>query len=481
MTHEESLILLNELRALPVETEWLEFKEAKTQFDSNKLGQYFSAIANEANLKDREYGWLIFGVEDKQRKIVGTAFRNTPTQLESLKKEIADKTTGRITFLDIFEVQVDGQRVVMLQIPAASRGMPVSWNGHHYGRDGESIGALSIDEIERIRQQRPHPDWSAIIVTGATLSDLSSTALQEARRLYVERNAHLADEAVTWDDAALLKKLRLMTSDGLTRAALLLLGNAEAASRLPDANLQISWIVQDKDGVPLDYRHFGLPFLLTSSQAIGAIRNLTYRYMPDDSLFPTELPKYDGWVLREALHNCIAHQDYGLSGKVNLVEKPDELIFNNLGEFIPADIATVIRQDAPPERYRNPTLAHAMVELKMMDTIGSGIKRMFRTQRKRLFPLPEYNIDKVAKRVEVRVFGQVLDEKYTRLRKQNPDLSLDVVVWLDAVQKRNPLPDSALKQLRALKLVEGRKPNIFLSASVVQEPEDRQPIPRTAA
>jgi ATP-dependent DNA helicase RecG len=48
---------LIEFRRLPDETECVEFKEAKTKFDIDKLGQYFSALSNEANLKDKEFGW----------------------------------------------------------------------------------------------------------------------------------------------------------------------------------------------------------------------------------------------------------------------------------------------------------------------------------------------------------------------------------------------------------------------------------------
>lgn len=47
---------LEELRALPSETEWLEFKSASTDFSFDKLGQYFSALSNEANLKGRPCG-----------------------------------------------------------------------------------------------------------------------------------------------------------------------------------------------------------------------------------------------------------------------------------------------------------------------------------------------------------------------------------------------------------------------------------------
>lgn len=75
MTQEELKNLFDELKTLSSETEWVEFKEAKNTFDFNKLGQYFSALSNEANLKRQPCGWMIFGVENNTRKIVGTHFR----------------------------------------------------------------------------------------------------------------------------------------------------------------------------------------------------------------------------------------------------------------------------------------------------------------------------------------------------------------------------------------------------------------------
>lgn len=160
MNKTELLELLELLRRFPVETEWLEFKEAKTNFDANELGKYFSAISNEANLKEKPYGWLIFGIKDKPipRPVVGTQYRLDPIARESLKREVADHTINGITLLDIFEVEHHDGRVLMLQIPAAPRGMPTAWKNHHYGRYGESIGGLSIQEIEHIRQQAQQQD-----------------------------------------------------------------------------------------------------------------------------------------------------------------------------------------------------------------------------------------------------------------------------------------------------------------------------------
>ncbi|MCU0646098.1 MAG: ATP-binding protein [bacterium] len=92
--------LLYELIHLTKETEWLEFKLAERNFHFDDLGKYFSALSNEANLKNKDCGWLIFGVNDN-RKIIGTQYRKNRAELESLKSEIAKHTTGNITFIEI--------------------------------------------------------------------------------------------------------------------------------------------------------------------------------------------------------------------------------------------------------------------------------------------------------------------------------------------------------------------------------------------
>ena len=126
--------------------------------------------------------------------------------------------------------------------------------------------------------------------------------------------------------------------------------------------------------------------------------------------------------------------------------------------------AAIIR-DAPPELYRNPFLAHAMVNLNMIDTIGSGIKRIFTKQRQRNFPMPDYDLSEPGI-VRVRIIGKVLDEKYTRMLIGRPDLDLTDVIALDKVQKHRPLADDEFKLIKKKKLVEGRRPNLLVSAEV---------------
>ncbi|MBU0485082.1 MAG: putative DNA binding domain-containing protein [Proteobacteria bacterium] len=447
------------------ETEVLEFKEAKNDYSFQKIGQYFSALANEANLLGKKEAWLIFGVRDKDKAIVGSRYRTNPARLQSLKKEIADKTNNRISFKDIHEVETDRGRVVLFQIPAAPPGIPVSWEGVWYGRDGESLVKLNIEEIERIRKQGREEDWSKKICEGATISDLAPEAIQKARELFAEKNTKLAPEMQEWDDRTFLNKAKLCIRDKVTRTAILLLGKSESEHFLQPGLARISWILKDRDNIEKDYAHFSCPLLLSAEEVYGKIRNLTYRYLAQGTLFPQEVDSYDPYIIREALNNCIAHQDYSLGGKINVVEREDsQLIFTNMGSFIPQTIENVIEADAPEPLYRNPFLAEAMVNLKMIDTIGSGIKRMFNIQRRKFFPLPEYSFND--NQVKVVVTGKVLDMKYAVKLAQMPELSLHDIMLLDKVQKGKALSDVEVRRLKHQKLIEGRKPNFHISSQV---------------
>src|SRR5262249_45008276 len=150
----------------------------KTSFDFEKLGQYFSALSNEANLKGQPCDWLVFGVTNKApRQVVGTQYKPDRPSLDALKKRIADHTTNRVTFEEIHEVARPEGRVLLFQIPPTPRGIPTAFKGHYYGREHESISPLSLHEIEQIRRQVTHADWSAHVCEGATLNDLDPQAI----------------------------------------------------------------------------------------------------------------------------------------------------------------------------------------------------------------------------------------------------------------------------------------------------------------
>ena len=283
-----------ELMNLPNETEWVEFKEAKNNYDFDDIGKYFSALSNEANLKAQSAGWLVFGVSDKYpRRIVGTRYRIQSPGLEKLKQEIAKKTNHNMTFRAIRELKVEGKRVLLFEIPAAARGIPTTWNGIAYGRIHDSLIPLPLQEIEQIRRQASFEDWSSQICQEAIINDLDSQAIAFAREQFKKKNPGLRKEIDRWDDLTFLNKLKICRSGQITRTAIILLGKAEAVSFLSSAAARITWLLKDESGESRDYQHFGPPLILAVDKIFAKIRNYTYRYLPNGSLFPMEVTQYD--------------------------------------------------------------------------------------------------------------------------------------------------------------------------------------------
>jgi len=457
--------ILKQLLSSETETEILEFKKAEIQYNKDKLGKYFSAMSNEANLAGKQEAWLLMGVLD-DKTIYGTQISNKT--INEFKEEIANNTSPTLSFIDVNRVITPQGNVLMFRIPAAPKGMPVAWKTLYYARDGESLTGLNICKIERIREQNKKEDWSARIIKEAGINDLSSDAIRKAREQFTEKNPKLKESINSWDDLTFLNKAKVCINGQITNTAILLLGKPESEHFINPAVSKISWILKDSDNIEKDYEHFSCPLLIEVDSIYAKIRNLKYRYLQSGTLFPDEVDQFEPYIIREAINNCIAHQDYTLGGKINVVEHEDSILtFVNSGSFIPGSIEKVIKTDAPETEYRNPFLSNAMVNLNMIDTIGSGIKKMFIIQKKKYFPLPEYDFSN--NKVKVQIIGKVLDENYAKKLALNSDLSLNDVILLDKVAKHKQLKDCEIKVLKTKRLIEGRKPNFFISSTVAKQ------------
>ena len=455
--------LLTELIAT-WENEVVEFKQAGNDYSTDDIGKYFSALANEANLRGAESAWLVFGVHNKTRSVVGSDYRPQVERLQSLKMQIAENAEPRMTFRDIHELHHADGRVVLFEVPAAPRGIPIAWKGHYYARAGESLISLGLDKQDEIRHQTLAQDWTAQVVPAATLADLDTDAIQKARDSFAQKyaNRFKPDEVANWPLATFLDRARLTQNGQVTRAALLLLGKAEAAFHLSPHPAQLTWKLE---GAERAYEHFAPPFLLSTTRLYQRIRNIQLRILPQDQLILVEVSKYDQKIVLEALHNCIAHQDYTRNGRVLVTELPDKLLFENEGSFFEGLPDEYVEGHKTPRRYRNPFLAQAMAELNMIDTMGYGIHQIYKGQARRYFPLPDYDLSEPGV-VKMTVYGGVVDPAYSRLLIQKTDLPLADVLALDRVQKKLPIPDEAAARLKRMQLIEGRKPNFHVSAAV---------------
>ena len=473
--------LLDKLNTLIVtwENEVIEFKEAKDNFDTDKIGRYFSALSNEANLRDLDEAWLVFGVRDSDRQVVGTNYRLEPDRLQSLKQQIASDTEPGLHFKELHVLQHDQGRVVMMHIPTAPRGIPVAWKGHYYSRAGESLAPLHLDKLDEVRSQTWATDWSAQLVPDATLEDLDEDAVQKAREDFARKHANRIpkDEVMGWPLATFLDRAKVTQNGKITCTALLLLGKDVASFKLSPHPTQLTWRLEGEESA---YEHFSMPFLLNSTALYDNIRNVQIRILPEDQLVAVEVAKYDQRIVQEALHNCIAHQDYTRNARIVVTEFPDRLVFENEGAFFEGEPGDYITGNRTPRRYRNPFLASAMVELNMIDTLGRGIRSIHVEQARRFFPMPDYDLEE-AGAVKLTIYGRVIDPAYSRLLIQKTDLPLDEILALDRVQKKLPISNDMAKRLRRDKLIEGRKPNFHVSANVAAATSRKADYIRTRA
>ncbi len=449
------------------ESECVEFKDANDNFSTSEIGKYFSALSNEANLRERDAGWLVFGVHNRTRAIIGTDYRRERERLHGLKHQIAQNTDPTVTFREIHEIDTAQGRVVLFEIPPAPRGIPIAWNGHYYAREGESLGSLGLAKLDEIRAQDAHDDWSAVICPEATLDDLDPEAVAKARELFIAKHGDRipADTVRAWSDDVFLDQAKLTAKGRITRATLLLLGRSQATPYLSPYVAELSWKLE---GPELAYEHFHPPFLLETSRLFQRIRNLRLSFLPPGQLIPVDVTKYDQRVVLEALHNCIVHQDYRRCERVLVIERVGELEFHNAGDFFDGAPEDYILGNRTPRRYRNRFLAEAMAQLRMIDTMGFGIREvMFRGQARRYLPLPDFDFSDPG-HVIVRLAGRFIDENYSRALLIHGEFSLGDILALDKVQKGVVLDEATLKMLRKRQLVEGRKPAIHISASVAE-------------
>ncbi|MFA6301660.1 MAG: ATP-binding protein, partial [Legionella sp.] len=325
---QHSLIHLLERLIIDWESEVVEFKQVTDAYSTSEIGKYFSALANEANLKHHDKAWLIFGVDNHSRKIIGSTYREHKEKLHSLRYQISQGAQPSITFIDIHEVHTSNGRVLLFEIPAAPLGIPIAWNGHYYARAGESLVALGPEKYERIRRQVSASDWSAQIVPKTTIQNIDPVAIKKARDLFAQKHANRfkVKEVMNWTDKAFLDRAKITIDGQITRATLLLLGNAESAYFLSPHPAQLTWKLEGEERA---YEHFGLPFIITTSLLYQKIRNIQLRILPDNELVAIELAKYDQKIVLEALHNCIAHQDYSRHGRIIVTELPDRLLLEN--------------------------------------------------------------------------------------------------------------------------------------------------------
>lgn len=464
MDNTELIKLVDELRALSKENEYVEFKSGNAT-TNERFGMYISAISNAACIHNNPFGYLVFGIDDDTHTVEGTKFRFQKRKEGNSELEIwVRRLLSPSIKFEFLPCDYEGHYLEIFKIPAAV-GEPTYFKNTPYIRFGSSLTELKKypQYIKVIYNSQD--DWSAKIIENATINDLDSEAISLAREKFKEKMAGkpFFDDIDRWSDETFLDKARITLNGKITNTAIILLGKPESSHYILPGVAQITWKLDTEEKA---YEHFGIPFFITVNDVLKQIRNVKYKFFPRNQLVAVEVQKYDPEVILEALNNCIAHQEYNYNSRIVLTEQTGKLIFANAGNFFEGNAEDYTTGNKTPKKYRNRWLAEAMVTLKMIDSLGYGIHKMYKSQMQRYFPLPDYS-KSTWDEVVLEIYGHAIDENYSKLLiERKDDIDLADAVLLDKVQKSLPINDKAAQRLKQKGFIEGRKPNYFISAQI---------------
>jgi len=343
----------------------LEFKSAHGGFNSKyDLPDYTAALANEGG------GKLILGVDDDSHTVVGTsAFIGT---YHELSHELFQSIDHRV---EVEEVLHPDGRVVVFHVPNRPKGRPVRSNGHftYPMRLGESLTEMDSETLRGILAEISE-DFTAQPVPGLSIEDLDEAAIEllKQRRAAKLKRPDLVDSSTE----QLLRDLELLSVDGLTRAALILLGRSTVLTRhLPDDEVIFEWR-QTVGKVPHDYREtWRGPILLVHDQIWAAISARNARTPYQEGFIEHEILAFDERSIREAVLNAITHRDYSLGGQSIFIRAtPESILVESPGGFLPG----VTPENALAQsQWRNRRLAETLERLDLVNRSGQGLDDIF--------------------------------------------------------------------------------------------------------
>lgn len=419
---------LYDLFSYNAETEWIEFKTAENQMDIEDIGQYFSALSNEANIKKKHRAWLVLGVNNN-RDIVGTNFKNSRESLNKLKMSISTKTGGH-SVIDIHEyIHDDGKRVLMFEIPPSPSGFVVKWGSIGYCREGESLCPITSVKESIITTQDSN-DWSGRICYGSSVSDLDEGAVSFLKdTLY---KIFKSEDYSSMSTEELLRRLNLMEDGQLLNTAVLLLGKSDSATRLLSDRCRIAWkYIDEKNGIE-DREYFDAPILPKLHIVLEKINKFNIK-LKEGSLFRQDINQYDALALRELLVNSIAHRDWTINLWVEIKQKPTKISFKNPGNFR-ADLEQALRNnDRPP--YLNKNLSNLLQKINLMEREGGGLAKVYREQFKRGSKIEHIFTSTPAPSVEFTIESKVEDVEFVRLvLNKDKEIDMSDLLYLDKIR-----------------------------------------------
>lgn len=411
------------------EDEHLEFKEAKSQFDSQELAKYCCALANERG------GRLLLGVTNQRpRRVVGS---QACRDVDGIRAQLHQHLGIRVD-VDVL-AHPDG-RVVVFTVPARPLGEPMGYRGSYWMRLGESLMPMTNDMLRRIFDETV-PDFSARICEPAKLDDLSSEATDIFRNMWRSRSGN--DRLATQTDAQLLADCGLIADGGVTYAALMLLGTSRSLDRhLSQCEVVFEYRSTEAPGPAQQRVEFRRGFFLFVDEIwhLVNLRNDLQHYQ--SGLFMYDIPTFNEVVVREAILNAVSHRDYRLQGSIFVRQYPRRLEVVSPGGFPPGiTVDNILSRQAA----RNRLVAETFGRCGLVERAGQGMDRMFEQCIKESKPRPDFT-DTDDYQVSITLQGEVQDSQFVRFleqvdREKQFGFTLEDYLVLDLVLREKPISE----------------------------------------
>lgn len=411
----------------------LEFKEAKSRYDFDKLVQYCVALANEGG------GKIILGVTDRRpRAIVGTAAFDEPGRTEA---GLHQRLSHRIP---VEEMHLPEGRVLVVHVPGRLPGTAWQFEGRYFKRAGDDLAPLGATELQAMFAETG-PDFSAQVCAAATLADLSPPAIALFRERWAQKTRD--ERKLDWSDVETLTNGELLIDGGISYAALILFGTRGALGRhLAQAELVFEYRSSEASGPAADREEYREGFFGWLDKVWDKINLRNDKQSYQDGLFRMDLLTFDEVTVREALLNAVAHRDYRLGGSVFVRQFAQRLEVVSPGGFPPGiSAANVLDQQNP----RNRRLAEALARCGLIERSGQGMNLMFETAVRQGKPLPSF-AGTDAHEVRLTLDGAVRSPAFVRFLERLGEQTLRSFATtdflaLDAVNRELPL-SAALRE-----------------------------------
>jgi ATP-dependent DNA helicase RecG len=365
--------LLKELDGSPadsLESETVEFKPWIAARDAHKaqvrtLREAVVAIANARG------GIVVLGVADRKSTRAEAIHGVGDLDTEGLRRDIYDGTDPHI-LVDIEPIEEPEGRVVVLRIPRGL-GLHTTTDGVARLRVGKESKPLTGSGVAQVLLNRGGLDLTAEAVSGASQADLDPEQVRRLRGVIEIEGG--APELTRLSDEALLKALDLVTDNGTTRAAILLLGTRSAVARFAPNNEIIFTRHQSADTRYDARRDLKNPLLRQLDELEGLVMAHTgLTTVALVGLRDLEVPDIGRWSLREAILNAVCHRDWFVNQSVLVSLHPDRLEIQSPGGFVGGVTAENVMRH-PPVR-RNPRLANVLQTIGLVNRAGLGVDRL---------------------------------------------------------------------------------------------------------